>query len=62
MGTILLIAALAIVVWLFCHILIEIDRRIRRWVDYDVIHREATGQIDGADIIWSMRKKEDRPE
>jgi hypothetical protein len=62
MGTILLITALAIVTWLFCHILLEIDRRIRRWVDYDVIHREATGQIEGSDIIWAMRKKEDRPE
>jgi len=46
MGTILLISALAIVAGLFCYILIEIDRRIRAWIDYDVIHREATGQIE----------------
>ena len=62
MGTILLISALAIVAGLFCYILIEIDRRIRAWIDYDVIHRESTGQIEGSDIIWAMREKEDRPE
>jgi hypothetical protein len=58
----LLAVCLVLAAGLFCWILVETDRRIREWLYYDELHRQSLGEISGADIIWSMKKKEDRPE
>jgi len=58
----LLFTALCMAAGLFCWILIETDRRIREWLYYDELHRQNLGEISGADIIWAMKEKEDRPE
>ena len=58
MMTTLLILALALVAGLFCFILVEIDRRIRMWFNYGVIYRQNMGEINGADIIRSLKEKE----
>ena len=42
-----------------CLILIEIDRRIRAWFDYDVIYRQSMGEINGADVIRALKKEGD---
>jgi len=57
MLTILVFAALIIAAALMCYILIEIDRRIRRWFEYDVIYRQSQGEVDGADIIRAMKEE-----
>ena len=56
MLTIIVMLALVFAAALMCYILIEIDRRIRRWFEYDVIYRQNQGEVDGADIIKAMRE------
>jgi len=58
MLTIIVMLALVLAAALMCYVLIEIDRRIRAWFDYDVIHRQSMGEVDGADIIKAMREGE----
>ena len=58
MLTILVLLALIAAAALMCYILVEIDRRIRAWFEYDVIHRQSLGEIDGSDIIKAMREGE----
>ena len=41
-----------------CLILIEIDTRIRAWMDYDIIHRQSLGEINGADAIQALKRGE----
>ena len=55
----LLLIALCLAAGLFCFILIETDRRIREWFDYETISRQSLGEIDGANIIQALKKEGD---
>ena len=54
----LLAICLLLAAGLFCFILIETDRRIREWLNYDEIYRQNMGEIGGAELIQAMKEKE----
>ena len=59
MGLLELIIAICLVsiVSLICFILIKIDRKINKWVNYKTIQRQPLNEIDGAKLIQKLNKK-----
>jgi hypothetical protein len=56
--TLLVFLGLILAAGVMCFLLVEIDRRIRAWFDYDLIHRQSMGEINGADIIQALKKSD----
>ena len=57
---VILFTALIVAAGTLCLLLIEIDRRIRAWLDYGVVHRQGAGVIDNSELIQVMKREEDR--